>query len=197
MMAGLVGGALAVAICIVPATSAAQQASPESAPSARPVTFGFALGAETSTGAFAHDPTNVGPAFDLVVQVPLSPRRLTVRGDVMAHGFANTGCVILVSSPSAAGCGASLLDRGVLSWSADVVARLNDPARRWSPYALAGAALYTRSGADTRGPPTGAGLQAGAGFEVRTGRRTVLFAEYRYMAMGTGGAAPVTFGMRF
>jgi hypothetical protein len=189
--------ALVTVICLGPRVAHAQQPTSEAAQAPRPITFGFALGGEASIGAFAHDPTNRAPAFDLVIQVPLSPRRLTVRADVMSHGFQSSGSVVLVSSPAAPGSGASLLDRGVLSWSADVVARLNDPARRWSPYALAGAALYTRSGRDAALPPTGAGLQAGAGFEVRTGRRTVLFAEYRYMAMGTGGVAPITLGMRF
>jgi hypothetical protein len=188
---------LLAAIWLGPRAARAQQPVSEGPRSARPITFGFALGADASTGTFGHDPKRRGPALDLVLQMPLSPRQLSFRGDVMVNGFASTGCVLNVSSPAVAGCGASVLERGMLSWSANVVARLNDPARRWSPYALAGAALYTRGGADTAPPPTFGGLQAGVGFEVRTGRRSVLFAEYRYMAMGTGGLAPATLGLRF
>jgi hypothetical protein len=88
----------------------------------------------------------------------------------------------------------------VFSWSADLIARLNDPSVRWSPYAILGAALYAYPADRShvmRSPPALAGLQTGVGFEVRIGKRTTLFGEYRHMTVGVGSVAPVTYGMRF
>jgi hypothetical protein len=41
------------------------------------------------------------------------------------------------------------------------------------------------------------GLQAGLGFEARTGKHTNVFAEWRYLSFGASGLAPITLGMRF
>jgi hypothetical protein len=185
----LVRAALAAVAAFATSTVAAQ-----SAPSDRPVTFGFAPGYEIITGLFQNTRIdNRGAALDLQLQVPLAPRRLALRGDVMFLGMDPQACPLSASRSS---CGLYPLG-AVISWSADVVARLNDPSKRWSPYALVGAGLYTHWASNSDPPPARAGLQGGVGFEVRPRRRSVLFAEWRYMAMGTGGVAPMTIGMRF
>ena len=181
---------LMIAICVGPRATHAQQPVSESAPSAGPVTFGFALGYADGTGQFAE--SYKSGAIDLQVQVPLAPRRLSLRGDLLWSG-SPPGCFSSGPPDRFIGCPAPA---DMITASADIVARLNDPSTRWSPYALAGAGLYMSRGKGDR-PPTPAGLEGGVGFEVRTGKRTTLFAECRYFGFGAGGVAPMTIGMRF
>ena len=80
----------------------------------------------------------------------------------------------------------------VVSGSVAMVARLNGPATRWSPYILGGVAVYSYDFEDGNVRalrPNHFGLQGGVGFEVRP-RTTTIFIEARYMSIPPGGVVP-------
>ena len=78
---------------------------------------------------------------------------------------------------------------------------LNDPATRWSPYVLVGAAYYITPASATEKlktfDPQQAGYQFGIGTDVHSFTRATLFVELRYMSMPPGGVVPLTVGLRF
>jgi hypothetical protein len=87
----------------------------------------------------------------------------------------------------------------LVTGSIDLVARLNDPATRWSPYAVFGAAVNLTGNSDealVRYRPNHGGFQGGVGLEVRPWITTV-FVEIRCMGVPPGGVVPMTIGMRF
>ncbi len=192
MRTHLVGVALASAILFAAQTSNAQEVSTD-----RPVQVGFLLGGEKTTGTFAS-----GGAFGFAwiagvqAQVPLPVRRLAFRSDIAYHGYVTEHCVFAVQpGGGSSDCGNNPL-RSVLSLSADLVVRLNDPKTSWSPYLLGGGAFYSGS-SKVGGLPSSAGVQEGFGFEIRPARRWIVFAEWRHMGMGSGGMSAVTLGARF
>ena len=76
---------------------------------------------------------------------------------------------------------------------------MNDPAKRWSPYLLGGAAGYSFNFADGNIKalrPAHFGMQGGLGFEVRPTKETY-FVEIRSMGIPPGGLMPLVVGMRF
>ena len=155
----------------------------------RPVRFGVMLGLERFTQARPSSDNGVGVAVDAMLQAPLPPRRLAVRGDLMYHTYIEGACTLSLPSQCV-----NIPFHELLSLGASVVGRMNDPRIRWSPYVLAGIELYATQG---REAPTPAGLQAGVGFEVRLWRSATIVAEWRAMTVGATTLMPVTFGMRF
>jgi hypothetical protein len=184
----LIPCALAAATSLTGITAAAQDVA-----AGPPVAFGIMAGGENVTGAFrgAFKP---GIVLGTAVHLPVSVRRFTVRGDVMYHwiweyGYAcnENGCV----------------DQGrhshLVTGSVDMVARLNDPATRWSPYVVVGAAVNFTGNSDEKivsYRPHQLGFQGGVGFDFRPWKTTT-FVEVRYMDVSPGGILPVTIGMRF
>jgi hypothetical protein len=168
----------------------------QDAAAALPATWGVVAGGVGVTGAYRGYMSS-GAAAGLVAQFPLSVRRLSLRGDIMftwinAYGsdckFGGAGCAIQSVNGSSVG-----------SASFGLVARLNDPAIRWSPYLIAGAAAYATGATDGEFRffrPNHLGLQGGVGFEIRPANHTY-FVEARYMGMPPGGYAPVLLGIRF
>src|ERR1019366_628902 len=102
---------------------------------ALPVSWGVMAGGENLTGAYvgAFKP---GIVMGAEVQFPLPTRRLALRADVLYHWIWEYGYVCIET-----GC----IDQGrhshLVTGSFDLVARLNDPATRWSPYVVLGAAV--------------------------------------------------------
>jgi hypothetical protein len=85
----------------------------------------------------------------------------------------------------------------LVSGSFSVVARLNDPATRWSPYVFGGAAVYVTDPVRTDYlRPNHFGVQGGAGFEFRPATHTY-FIELRYFGIPPGGVVPFVVGVRF
>lgn len=164
----------------------------QDAPSDRPIQVGMMLGIEHFTRDMPGN-NEPGLVLDVHVQLPLAQRRLAVRGDVMYHGYFVGSCVNTLGFGG--GSCRSTPFGGLMSWSVDLVARLNDPRTRWSPYVLAGAGLYTN--AEGGSPPTAVGVQGGFGFEVRPGKRGVVFIEWRHLNVGSIGLTPAAIGMRF
>lgn len=162
----------------------------------QPVTFGVMAGGENVTGAILHATRGLirpGIALGALAQFPLAPRRLALRADVLFHWVRDDVCYGFRD------CGVTSEFSYVWSGSLSMVARLNDPATRWSPYVLAGAAAYSYDFADGNIKalrPNHLGLQGGIGFEARPWKTTV-FAEVRYMGIPPGGVLPFTIGMRF
>ncbi len=165
----------------------------QNAPTAGPVRWGVMAGGENVTGSFK-DAFKPGIVFGGEVQFPLHMNRLALRADVMYHWIGEYAYVCIEQ-----GC----IDQGahshLVTGSLDLIARLNDPSTRWSPYAILGAAVNITGNSDeaiVSYKPKGNGLQGGVGFEVRPWKTTV-FVEVRYMAVSPGGVVPVTIGMRF
>jgi hypothetical protein len=157
------------------------------------VSFGVFAGGENVTGSYKSS-FKPGIVAGTEAQFPLQNRRLALRADVAYHWIGETGTACFET-----GC----VDQGrhshMWSGSVDLIARLNDPATRWSPYVIAGGAFYLMGNADERllsFQPSRVGLQGGVGFEVRPRNKT-LFVELRYMSVPPGGVVPVTIGMRF
>ena len=87
----------------------------------------------------------------------------------------------------------------VVSTTFSLVARMNDPATRWSPYVIAGVAAYLTGNTDeplVALRPNHLGFQGGVGFEVRPSKHTY-FVELRYLGIPPGGVLPLTIGMQF
>ena len=150
-------------------------------------------GGENVTGAYvgAFKP---GIVMGAEVQFPLPTRRLALRADVLYHWIWEYGYVCIET-----GC----IDQGrhshLVTGSFDLVARLNDPATRWSPYVVLGAAVNLTGNSDeaiVSYRPNHGGFQGGVGLEVRPCKHTY-FVEIRYMGVPPGGVVPVTIGMRF
>jgi hypothetical protein len=181
-----------VAACVACMTLSAQDVS-----SSRPTEWGVMIGGVGVTGAFrGHISTGVGGGLE--VQIPFPPPRVALRADVMYHTIADyrdtRGCTYV--DP----CADAAVGTEVLSGSVSVVARLNSPTTRWSPYIFGGVAIYhvgtANSPIEINSRPNPLGFQGGVGFEVRSGKHTY-FAEMRYMGMSPGGLTPLTIGMRF
>lgn len=150
-------------------------------------------GGENVTGAFrgAFKP---GIVLGAALQFPSSVRRLALRADVMYHLIHENHYAC-----NEIGCGDQFTFSHLVTGSFDVLGCLNDPAARWSPYLVVGAAVNLTGNADERivsFHPNRLGLQGGIGFEVRP-RKTTTFVEVRYMDVRPGGVVPVTIGLRF
>jgi hypothetical protein len=161
-------------------------------PASRPVEFGVTAGGVGVTGQFRGRMSS-GLAVGAMLQVPLSPRWLALRADLLYVAIANW-------EPCADFRGyCSSTATEIASGSLGVVARLNAPEHHWSPYVVAGVATY-HIGHFISGVPSihtnPFGWQGGLGFEVRSSRH-VFFAEMRYMTIAPGGVVPVVVGMRF
>lgn len=176
---------------VFPAAVRAQDAA------AQPATWGFMAGGEGVTGAY-RGTLSSGATLGLEAQFPLAARRLAVRADVLYHFISDYhyGC-----SPTSIDCGfrSEGVGHSLFSGALGLVARLNDPATRWSPYVIGGVAAYVMG--DSYGPfidmrSNHLGFQGGMGFEVRP-RDHTYFVEMRYLGIPPGGIVPVTIGMRF
>jgi hypothetical protein len=183
---------------VVSLAGRAAEAQDHSAPD-RPISFGFMVAADQFTGGFrgGAEQATGGASAGIEAQMPLPSRHLALRADFLyfmgASGNSICGSFVGLSG----GCEVAHAPGQAYAWSADIVARLNDRSVPWSPYILAGGAIY---GYPDPGPVVGLarnGLQAGVGFEVRPTKHTNVFAELRYMSFGRSGLAPVTIGARF
>jgi hypothetical protein len=182
--------------CAVTATSLTSfTAGGQDAAAAQPATWGILAGGVGVTGAF-RGRLSSGIVGGAEGQLPLPSRWLAIRADLLYHWIDtyHTGCIGL----EAFFCGYVNTWSRMVSGSFSLVARLNDPATRWSPYAVAGVATYLTGNTDELvGLPLGhLGFQGGLGFEVRP-RNRALFFEVRYMSIPPGGVVPVTMGIRF
>jgi hypothetical protein len=186
---------------VVPHAARAQDATAE-----RPATWGIIAGGVGVTGAYRGTLAE-GVSGGFVAQFPLPSRHLALRGDLM-YNWIGTGIGDRVTVAGVGGGGGGC--GGIVcaiegSWSRIVaagfsmVAKLNDPARRWSPYLIGGVAGYLTGNSDEpliQFRPNHLGFQGGAGFEFRP-RMHTYFVEMRYLGMPPGGVVPVTVGMRF
>jgi hypothetical protein len=158
---------------------------------AQGITWGIFAGEESATGAFS----NLQPAFAIgaLAQSPLSGRtvgRVWLRTDVIFSPIGNNPC--------GSHCDSVNPYSFLASASFSLIARLNDPAVRWSPYAIVGATGYIAESLPGIGTtkPAPFGAEGGIGFEIRLSQRTI-FAEARYMTISPGGVVPVSVGVRF
>ena len=158
--------------------------------------FGLTAGGVGVTGQFRGTMSS-GVAIGAVLQLPLPPRWLALRADLMYLSITNKlpTCSNLLDN-CLSDPGASEIASGGLA----VVARLNARESSWSPYIVAGVATYhvghflSAAVAAVRTNPFG--WQGGIGIEVRSSKR-VFFAESKYMTIAPGGVVPVVIGMRF
>jgi hypothetical protein len=160
-------------------------------------------GGEGVTGAY-RGRLEEGVVGGLMAQFPLASRHLSLRADLMYHWIGN-GSGDRVTGTGGAGCGGYFICTISGSWSRIVsgsfsmVARLNDPKTRWSPYAEGGVAAYLTGNSDeplAQFRPNHLGFQGGVGFEFRPEKHTY-FVEMRYLGIPPGGVVPVVIGMRF
>jgi hypothetical protein len=160
----------------------------------RPNTWGVVAGLENFTGAFAGG-LYPGLVLGALAHLPLAVPRLALRTDINLHVFDSYHEICNLSFP---GTCAHQFDPGfVVSGALGLIARLNDPSVRWSPYLLGGVAAYLNDGQHFSYLGTGHfGLEGGLGFDYRSSKRTY-FVEMRYLWMPPGGVVPVTVGMRF
>jgi hypothetical protein len=88
----------------------------------------------------------------------------------------------------------------VVTLGMNMVARLNDPQVRWSPYVAGGVGTNIMTGDQGesiyRFRPNRGGFQGGAGFEFRL-RSATTFVEGRYFGLPPGGLAVWNFGFRY
>jgi opacity protein-like surface antigen len=184
----LVACAISIAIWPLGNTARAQDVS-----AARPLEFGLMAGGVGVTGQFRGKMSS-GIVGGAVLQIPLSPRWLALRADLMYMAIVdpNEPCPDFRGNCSSAS--------EIASGGLGVVARLSATERHWSPYVVAGVATYhighfiSPAVATIHTNPFG--WQGGLGVEVRSSRH-VFSAEMRYMAMAPGGVAPIVIGMRF
>lgn len=163
---------------------------------ARKWSLGVLGGGLDVTGDFRTRLKN-GAGLGVAAQYPLPVRHLAVRGDVMLHYIWQEGLGDCVTSQPGY-CSRDYSYSHIWSVSTDLVARLNDPATRWSPYVLGGAAVYETGGVRehiSEFHPSQYGLQGGVGFDLRKDDKT-LFVEIRSMRMSPGGVVLVTIGVR-
>jgi len=187
-----------VCLLVCPAPVRAQDAA-----SALPMTWGIVAGGDGVTGAYRGQLAE-GVVGGFVEQFPLASRHFSLRADLMYH-WIGTGSGDRVTGTGGAGCGGYFICTISGSWSRivsgslSIVARLNDPNTRWSPYLLGGVAGYLTGNSDeplAQFRPNHLGFQGGVGFEVRPSKHTY-FVEMRYMGVPPGGVVPVLVGMRF
>ena len=182
---------LLIGVLVLPCVAKAQDAA-----AAQPITWGIMAGGDNVTGGILHATPGLirpGIALGALVQLPLPSRRLAVRADVMFHWVMDDVCY------GRRDCGVSSTFSYLWSGSVSMVARMNDPATRWSPYLLGGAAVYSYDFADGNIKalrPGHVGLQGGIGFEARP-RKGTIFVEVRYMDIPPGGVLPFVIGVRF
>jgi hypothetical protein len=141
------------------------------------VSWGIMAGGDFTTGK-ASNPQSSGATVGVLAQFPIESSHFAIRLDAMFHYLPVNCGSFAVCSPGTPG-----------SLSANVVARLNSSATRWSPYAIAGVAGFLNE-------YWSFGLAGGAGFEVGDAKHA-LFLEARYMRMAAAGLVPVTLGVRF
>jgi hypothetical protein len=159
--------------------------------------WGIMAGAVSVTGGFSGALTG-GPVGGIEGQVPLEARHLSLRADIM-YSWIDTyhsGCG---NSIEGGFCGYVDTWSRLISGSFSLVARLNDPAKRWSPYVFGGVAAYLTGNSDeplTYLRPNHFGFQGGVGFDVRPNKHTY-FVEAHYLGVAPGGFIPVVIGMRF
>ena len=174
--------------------------------SAQWVSWGIMAGGEGVTGAY-RGMLAQGVAGGVMAQFPLPSRHLALRADLVYHWVGTMGgdMVNLAFGGSSGRCtgGIACAIEGsysrIVATSFSLVARLNDPATRWSPYLIGGVAGYLTGNSDEpllQFRPNHLGFQGGVGFEVRPSRHTY-FVEMRYMGIPPGGVLPMTIGMRF
>jgi opacity protein-like surface antigen len=139
-----------------------------------------------------------GLAGGAELQFPLSSRWLALRTDLLYESIADYQHAC--ASPLPGDCAGRTEPSQVVSGSLGVVARLNGSDAHWSPYAVAGVAMYH---VGTSNSPLVAtmhtnqfGWQGGIGVEVRSSKH-VFFVEIRYMTIAPGGVVPAVIGMRF
>jgi hypothetical protein len=168
----------------------------QDAPAGRSVEFGVMAGGVGVTGQFRGKMSS-GLAVGATLQLPLSPRWLALRADLMYLAISNQqpACSNLLDN-----CVGDVGLTEIASGGLGVVARLNAPESHWVPYVVAGLATYHMGHFISPGVATihtnPFGWQGGLGIEVRSSRH-VFFAEMRYMTIAPGGVAPVVIGMRF
>jgi hypothetical protein len=187
-------------LLICPAPGRAQDAA-----TALPTTWGIMAGGEAVSGAYRGTLAQ-GLAGGVMAQFPLPSRHLALRADLVYHWVGtmggDAGSLLLGGSGRCTGgitCAVMGSYSRIVATSFSLVARLNDPATRWSPYVIGGIAGYLTGNSDEplmQFRPNHLGFQGGVGFEVRPSRHTY-FVEMRYMGVPPGGVLPMTIGMRF
>jgi len=166
------------------------------APKPFPFLWGWMLGGENVTGAFARFGNySPGVVAGLQLQLPLSSSHLALRLDGMYHGLEHH---INCAPPCLPGDIIYDPSVQVVTMGLDVVARLNGREVRWSPYIAGGvgAAVSVLGDADQNLTPRLAGLQGAVGFEFRL-RKATTFVEGRYIGLAPGGLAVWGFGFRY
>jgi hypothetical protein len=188
-------------LLVCPAPGRAQDAA-----TALPATWGIMAGGEGVSGAYRGTLAQ-GAAAGVIAQFPLPSRHLALRADLVYHWVGTSGgdglnLAIGGNSGRCTGgiaCAIAGSYSRIVATSFSLVARLNDPATRWSPYLLGGVAGYLTGNSDEpliQFRPNHLGFQGGVGFEVRPSRHTY-FVEMRYMGIPPGGVLPMTIGVRF
>ncbi|HEV8409212.1 MAG TPA: outer membrane beta-barrel protein [Gemmatimonadaceae bacterium] len=180
----------ALLVCYVGVLGPLSASSAQDASSELHTSLGIMVGRDNMTGAYS-DGFKGGVAVGGVAQFPTSSRRLSVRADVMLHIIGEKDEVC-----DERGCADQGLSATLGSATLSLVARLNDPLVRWSPYVLVGPAAYLRDAAFESVRANHFGVQGGVGFEVRSTQHT-FFVEARYLGMPPGGVVPVILGLRF
>jgi TonB family protein len=162
----------------------------------RPVSWGWTLGGENVTGAYARSRLYTpGVVVGAQLQFPLSSPRLALRVDGMYHWI---GVNFYCGAVDRGFCGFSYDHVQVVTLGADLVARLNDRQVRWSPYVVGGVGANLSStghSAKYLDSQLG-GLQGGVGFEFRL-RQATTFVEARYIGLPPGGLAVWNLGFRY
>jgi hypothetical protein len=197
---------LALLVCSFSAVGA------QGTPSERSATWGVVVGGDAVTGAYRGG-LDEGVVGGLVAQFPLAASHFSLRADLMYHwisdGKSDEVDPVNLGGPgssgSSRGCRAGIDCAFFGSWSRVVSAsfgllfRVNDPAVRWSPYVVGGAAGYLTGASDeplVGFRPNHLGFQGGLGFEVTPHEHTY-FVEVRYLGMPPGGIVPIVIGVRF
>jgi hypothetical protein len=185
-------GAIA-ALCVAGGAARAQDTSNE-----RPVSIGVMIGANKLAGSY-DSAFKTGVVLGVDALFPLPARRLAIRADVLYHNIGEHN-VICLNSPIGP-CSDQGTSSHLITTSADLLLHLNDPASRWSPYVLVGAAYYVTGASSAEKlkafDPQQAGYQVGIGTDVHSSTSAIFFVEIRYMSMPPGGVVPLTVGLRF
>jgi hypothetical protein len=203
------GRALIVVALLTAISSQSVVARAQDADAARQAAWGIMAGGEGVTGAYRGTLVD-GVAGGVMAQFPLPSRHLSLRADLEYHWVGTSGGDrVDVVHPGGVGsdgrCAGGILCAiggsysRIVATSFSLVARMNDPATRWSPYLIGGVAGYLTGNSDEplfQFRPNHLGFQGGVGFEVRPNKHTY-FVEMRYLGVPPGGIVPVTVGMRF
>lgn len=203
------GRALIVVALLTAISSQSVVARAQDADAARQAAWGIMAGGEGVTGAYRGTLVD-GVAGGVMAQFPLPSRHLSLRADLEYHWVGTSGGDrVDVVHPGGVGsdgrCAGGILCAiggsysRIVATSFSLVARMNDPATRWSPYLIGGVAGYLTGNSDEplfQFRPNHLGFQGGVGFEVRPNKHTY-FAEMRYLGVPPGGVVPITIGMRF